>query len=165
CSRPFVQIGDRCYFFSSNKAPSYDNYKVSYKNRVFSVPVIMDWMHAKFGCETIDQQARLITIQSAEEMQRIADFLRYGAHAQTHTVFWSGGHRGQLSDRNDVNHSTLVDFYWHDDHHPMKFTNFPHKDPPKRKFDDGFCVFLEFTGQVVVMRVGSCTKKIAFACE
>nr|XP_036678543.1 uncharacterized protein LOC108021579 isoform X3 [Drosophila suzukii] len=39
CSKPFVKIGDRCYFFSSNKEPSYEYYKIVYKNRAFSVPV------------------------------------------------------------------------------------------------------------------------------
>ncbi|XP_017089794.2 uncharacterized protein [Drosophila bipectinata] len=167
CTKPFVQIGNRCYFFSSNKPSTYEYYKVSYKNREFSVPVMMGWMHAKFGCETIDQQARLITIQSSEEMKLIVDFFQYGeSHIHTHKTFWSGGHRGQLSDRRDVNHSTLVDFYWHDDPHPMKFKNFAPKNPPSRTFDDGFCVFLEVTPQKVVeMGVADCIKKLAFACE
>ncbi|XP_020804787.1 uncharacterized protein LOC110181393 [Drosophila serrata] len=113
CTKPFVQIGERCFFFSSNKPPSYEYYKLSYKNRVFSVPVIMDWLHANFGCETIDSQARLMTIRSSEEMRLIANYMRYGAHAQTHAVFWSGGHRGRLSHKTDIDHSTLVKFYWH----------------------------------------------------
>ncbi|XP_043070381.1 uncharacterized protein LOC6566997 isoform X3 [Drosophila grimshawi] len=38
CTQPFVEIGDNCYFLSTNKAPTYDYYKVSYKGHIFSVP-------------------------------------------------------------------------------------------------------------------------------
>ncbi|XP_017033705.1 uncharacterized protein [Drosophila kikkawai] len=165
CSKPFVNIGERCFFFSSNKPPTYEYYRVGYKNRVFSVPVIMDWLHANFGCETIDPQARLVTIRNSEEMRLISNYMRYGAHAQTHAVFWSGGHRGRLSAVDDVDHKTLVQFYWHQDPHPMNFTNFVASKPPKRKFQDGFCVYLEFTGEELVMGVAQCDKKIAFVCE
>ncbi|KAH8255344.1 hypothetical protein KR038_001378, partial [Drosophila bunnanda] len=165
CTKPFVQIGERCFFFSSNKPPSYEYYKLKYKNRVFSVPVIMDWMHANFGCEAIDSQARLMTIRSAEEMRLISNYMRYGAHAQTHSVFWCGGHRGKLASPKDIDHSTLAKFYWHQDALPMNFTNFVASNQPKRNFQDGFCVYLEFTGEEVVMGVGQCDKKLAFACE
>ncbi|XP_052850821.1 uncharacterized protein LOC128261264 isoform X2 [Drosophila gunungcola] len=165
CSKPFVKIGERCYFFSSNKAPSYEYYRMVYKDRELSVPVIMDWMHANFGCEMIDPQSRLVTVRSFQEMRLISDFMRYGAHAQTHSVFWSGGHRGRLSDPKDVDHGTLVDFYWHQDPHPMNFTNFLATEPSPRKFANGFCVYLEFTGEELLMGVEKCDRKIAFVCE
>lgn len=125
----------------------------------------MDWMYANFGCQTIDPEARLVTIRSPEEMRLISNYMRYGAHAQTHTIFWSGGHRGRLNDPEDIDHRTLVQFYWHQDYHPMKFTNFAATKPPKRKFQDGFCVYLEFTGEELVMGVALCDRKLAFVCE
>ncbi|XP_017069642.2 uncharacterized protein LOC108106904 [Drosophila eugracilis] len=165
CLKPFVEIGDRCYFFSSNKPPSFEYYRMVYKDRVFSVPVIMDWMHANFGCETIDPQARLVTIRSFHEMRLLSDYMRYRAHAQTHAIFWSGGHRGRLSDSKDVDHGTLKDFYWHQDSYPMNFTNFVPTEQPQRKFENGFCVYLEFMGEELVMGVEKCDRKIAFVCE
>ncbi|XP_037709834.1 uncharacterized protein LOC119547173 isoform X3 [Drosophila subpulchrella] len=165
CSKPFVRIGDRCYFFSSNKEPSYEYYRMVYKNRAFSVPVVMDWMHANFGCETIDPQARLVTVRSAQEMRLISDYMRYRAHVQTHSIFWSGGHRGRLSDPKDVDHKTLIDFYWHQHAYPMNFTNFVATKQPNRRFENGFCVYLEFTGEELVMGVEKCDRKIAFVCE
>ncbi|KAH8244778.1 hypothetical protein KR032_000224, partial [Drosophila birchii] len=164
CTKPFVQIGERCFFFSSNKPPTYEYYRMAYNNRVFSVPVIMDWIHAKFGCETIDSHGRLLTIQSSKELRLISNYMRYRAHAHTHAIFWSGGHRGKLSTQR-IDQSTLVDFYWHEDHHPMNFTNFVQANPPKRDFKDGFCVYFEFNGEEIVMGVDDCHKKIAFACE
>ncbi|KAH8412847.1 hypothetical protein KR009_006277, partial [Drosophila setifemur] len=165
CTPPFVEIGDRCFFFSSNKIPTYEYYKMTYKNRVFSVPVIMDWLAANFGCETIDAKARLMTVRSWEEMKLIAEYMRYKAHAQTHAVFWCGGHRGRLADINDIDHSTLVDFYWHQDTQPINYTHFEVKSPKKEPNRGRYCVKLEFLGTKLEMSVESCHKKIAFVCE
>ncbi|XP_023031229.1 uncharacterized protein LOC26530183 [Drosophila willistoni] len=165
CSKPFVQIGRNCYFFSTNKAASYEFYKVSYKNRVFSVPIMMDWLHANFGCETLDSQARLITLQNADEMRLLVDYIRDHTHADTHPMFWSGGHRGRANDGMDIDHRTLIDFYWHDDYFPMNFTNFARDVPLQKTYSDGFCVSLEFTGNELIMGVASCEKRMSFVCE
>ncbi|SPP78488.1 uncharacterized protein LOC117581608 [Drosophila guanche] len=165
CTKPFVDVGGRCIFFSSNKAPTYEYYKVTYKSRVLSVPVLMGWLHANLGCEAIDDNSRLLTVRSEEEMRLIADYLKNKAHSATHTVFWCGGHRGRLSDPKDIDHETLHDFYWHNDAQPMNYSNFVKKEPPKRRFGDGYCVYMEFTGTQLVMGVDSCHKKWSFACE
>lgn len=60
CLKPFVEIGNRCFFFSTNKAvsinrlnilcsldskeylqPTYEFYRISYKGRDFSVPAMV----------------------------------------------------------------------------------------------------------------------------
>ncbi|XP_041449419.1 uncharacterized protein LOC121404220 [Drosophila obscura] len=165
CTKPFVDVGGRCLFFSSNKAPTYEYYKVTYKARVLSVPVIMGWLHAYLGCEAIDDKCRLVTIRSVEEMRQISYYLKYKAHVETHSIFWVGAHRGRLSDPEDIDHKTLHDFYWHNDAKPMNFTNFKKKEPPKKPFGDGYCVYTEFTGTELVMGVDDCDKKMAFVCE
>ncbi|XP_002134245.1 uncharacterized protein [Drosophila pseudoobscura] len=165
CSKPFVNIGGRCYFFSSNKVPTYEYYKVTFKTRVLSVPVVMGWLHANLGCEAIDDKSRLVTVRTVEEMKQIAYYLKYKAHAATHAVFWCGGHRGRLSNPDDIDHKTLYDFYWHNDALPMNYTNFVKKEPPKTRFGDGYCVYMEFTGTELVMGVEKCDKKLAFVCE
>ncbi|KRF98238.1 uncharacterized protein Dwil_GK28181 [Drosophila willistoni] len=153
------------YAIHKRRSASYEFYKVSYKNRVFSVPIMMDWLHANFGCETLDSQARLITLQNADEMRLLVDYIRDHTHADTHPMFWSGGHRGRANDGMDIDHRTLIDFYWHDDYFPMNFTNFARDVPLQKTYSDGFCVSLEFTGNELIMGVASCEKRMSFVCE
>jgi len=70
-----------------------------------------------------------------------------------------------LKNPKDVDHKTLIDFYWHQDAYPMNFTNFAATKQPNRKFENGFCVYLEFTGEELVMGMEKCDKKIAYVCE
>ncbi|KAH8305436.1 hypothetical protein KR018_005398, partial [Drosophila ironensis] len=164
CTKPFVQIGERCFFFSSNKDPTYEYYKLPYKDRVFSVPVAMEWMNANFGCETIDKRARLMTVKSLTERQQIADYMRNDAHADIHLKFWCGGHLGRLSHPRDIDHNTLEDFYFHQDTKPIKHIPLAVMNTHNH-LDDAFCAYLEFTGTDFVLGTYNCLKKLAFACE
>ncbi|TDG43367.1 hypothetical protein AWZ03_010235 [Drosophila navojoa] len=165
CMTPFVEIGDNCYFFSTNKAPTYEYYKISYKGRIFSVPAELDWLHASFACETLDPSARLMTVKSAEEMRYLSDYLERYAHPDIHPYFWSGGHRGSLAD-SVVERSSLNHFYWHHDPHPMNFSNFVESQPNSTlRFPSGYCVYLELIGSELIMATASCKHKMAFACE
>ncbi|EDW57730.1 uncharacterized protein LOC115763519 [Drosophila novamexicana] len=164
CMKPFVEIGDNCYFFSTNKAPTYEYYKVSYNGRIFSVPAILDWLHASFACETLDANARLLTVRTAEEMRYLSNYIGRYAHPGTHPFFWSGGHRGSLAQL-EVDHSSLERFYWHHDPHPMNFSNFVEQQTNSTRFPSGFCVYLEYVGSELIMATASCKQKMAFACE
>ncbi|XP_030377397.1 uncharacterized protein LOC115626234 [Scaptodrosophila lebanonensis] len=164
CSKPFVQIGENCYFFSTNKAPSYEYYKLSYKGITFSVPTTLDWLHAGFGCETLDAEARVVSVESLHEMRAISDYMRHQAHAETKPAFWSGGHRGRMLHMSIDKH-TLNDFYWHHAQLPMNYSNWATGEPQDKAFPEGFCVYLEFTGSELVMGTMHCDKKMAYVCE
>ncbi|KAM8714926.1 hypothetical protein ACLKA7_002039 [Drosophila subpalustris] len=123
CMKPFVEIGSSCYFFSTNKAPTYEYYKVSYNGRVFSVPAKLDWLHAGFACEALDSNAKLVSVETSEEMRLMAHYMRRYAHAHTHPHFWSGGHRGNLGTK-EFDQQSMDNFYWHYESQPMNYTNF-----------------------------------------
>ncbi|KAH8274061.1 hypothetical protein KR044_009427 [Drosophila immigrans] len=166
CMKPFVEIGRSCYFFSTNKAPTYEYYKVSYKGRIYSVPAMLDWLHAQFACEAIDSNARLVSIESDEEMQKLASYMLHHAHANTHPHFWSGGHRGCLAAK-VFDQLTMNDFYWHNEPHPMNYTNFVHHDPAgeSKHYPTGYCVYIDFMKPDLVMRSANCKHQMAFVCE
>ncbi|KAH8415014.1 hypothetical protein KR215_011054 [Drosophila sulfurigaster] len=166
CIKPFVEIGSSCYFFSTNKAPTYEYYKVSYKGRIYSVPAMLDWLHAGFACEAMDSNARLVSIESAEEMRNLANFMLHSAHANTHPHFWSGGHRGNLAAK-VFDHLSMKNFYWHNELHPMNYTNFLQHDPDgeSKRYPNGYCVYLDFLKVDLVMRSANCKHQMAFVCE
>ncbi|XP_062142309.1 uncharacterized protein LOC133850276 [Drosophila sulfurigaster albostrigata] len=166
CIKPFVEIGSSCYFFSTNKAPTYEYYKVSYKGRIYSVPAMLDWLHAGFACEAIDSNARLVSIESAEVMRNLANFMLHSAHANTHPHFWSGGHRGNLAAK-VFDHLSMKNFYWHNELHPMNYTNFLQHDPDggSKRYPNGYCVYLDFLKSDLVMRSANCKHQMAFVCE
>ncbi|XP_032595266.1 uncharacterized protein LOC6566997 isoform X2 [Drosophila grimshawi] len=162
CTQPFVEIGDNCYFLSTNKAPTYDYYKVSYKGHIFSVPAELDWLQARFACETLDANAQLLTMKSVEEMSYLANYMRRYAHSGTQPFFWSGGHRGSLS-HSETDLSTLDNYYWHFEPYPMNYSNFFKSN--NLRFASGFCVYLEYIGGELLMATASCNQKMPFACQ
>ncbi|XP_034472395.1 uncharacterized protein LOC117780102 [Drosophila innubila] len=166
CMKPFVEIGNSCYFFSTNKAPTYEYYKVSYNGRIFSVPAMLDWLHAGFACETLDSNAKLVSIESAEEMRYMANYMRRYAHANNHSFFWSGGHRGNLGARQFDQHS-MENFYWHYESLPMNYTNFDQREADERskRYPSGFCIYLDFVESELIMRTANCKHQMAFVCE
>ncbi|KAH8403334.1 hypothetical protein KR222_010936 [Zaprionus bogoriensis] len=165
CLKPFVEIGNSCYFFSTNKAPTYEFYRVSYKGRDYSVPVMLDWLRASFACETLDPSARLLTIESAEEMRHLAHFIERYAHTKTHAVFWSGGHRGNVASK-QFDKASMNFFYWHNDSQPMNFTNFARgQTKPSKRFSEGYCIYLEALGSELIMNSANCKQPMAYACE
>lgn len=167
--KPFVEIGNSCYFFSTNKAPTYEYYKVSYNGRIFSVPAMLDWLHAGFACETLDSNAKLLSIESAEEMRGIEDYMRHYSHINTHPYFWSGGHRGNLGAK-VFDQETMKEFYWNYESHPMNYTFFAQQESEEvnKRYPHGFCVYIEFVGfeeTELIMRTANCKHQLAYVCE
>ncbi|XP_017849091.2 uncharacterized protein LOC108604231 [Drosophila busckii] len=161
CETPFVEIGSSCYFFSTNKAPTYEYYKVAYKGRIFSVPAQLDWLAAGFACETLDQRAHLISVESFEENQQLVIFMQEHAHSAMHTYFWSAGHRGSMLD--GFAPHTLQHHYWHRAAEPMNYTNFAVNN--SQRFSLGHCLYLELIDWQIVMTEASCKSKMSYACE
>ncbi|KAH8377661.1 hypothetical protein KR093_006543 [Drosophila rubida] len=166
CMKPFVEIGSSCYFFSTNKAPTYEYYKVSYKGRVLSVPAMLDWLHAGFACEVIDANARLLSVESVEEMRHLASYMLHHAHAQTHPHFWTGGHRGSMAS-SVFDPLSMKYFYWHNEPQPMNYSNFAPAEPEgeNKRYPQGYCVYLDFMKPDLVMRSANCQHHMAFVCK
>lgn len=124
-------------------------------------------MRASFACEALDESARLVSIDSAQEMQQLALYLTRYAHTKTHMIFWSGGHRGNVAAK-QVDKESLKYFYWHNDTKPMNYSNFRKEPSTKgthRRFAAGFCLYLEAVGSELIMNSAHCKELMAFACE